>query len=140
VLEIIDGSPYQKGMIRPMIDVDSELWWAGLADGQLLLPRCMHCERFWFPPAPACPACGACHFTWIPASGRGSLYSWVVVRRSLDARFDADIPYTVTAVDLEEGPRLFGRLLEGYPAAGLALDAVVYLVSGSPLLGFRPAA
>lgn len=140
MVELVNGAPFQRGHLEPVVDVDSKPWWDGLAEGRLLLPRCLNCGRYWFPPSPTCPACGADHFEWASASGRGSLYSWVVVRRALHPAFADDVPYTVVAVDLDEGPRVLGRLLVGQPEAGAQLEAVIFLVEGTPLLGFRPAA
>ena len=42
--------------------------------------------------------------------GRGTVYSWVGVRRALDPAFADDGPYTVAAVDLDEGARIIARL------------------------------
>ena len=57
---------------------------------------------------------------------------------ALDPAFVDDVPYTVAAVDLEEGPRVIGRLLDGGGAAGLAVTAEIYRAQGQALLGFAP--
>ncbi|HVW32291.1 MAG TPA: OB-fold domain-containing protein, partial [Acidimicrobiia bacterium] len=112
-------TPAHRGLIPPDIDADSAWWWEALDRGRLLLPRCPACERCFFPPLPACPHCGSARITAIPAGGRGAVYSWVVVHIALDPAFAGDIPYTVVAVDLDEGVRVFGRLHgEVAPAAG----------------------
>jgi uncharacterized OB-fold protein len=61
----------------------------------------------------------------------------VVIHRALHPAFAGDVPYTVAAVDLDEGARVFGRLLEGEAEAGAAVEAVVYRVEQQALLGFR---
>jgi len=38
------------------------------------------------------------------------VYSWVGVRRALTPGLEAEVPYTIAAVDLAEGARVFGRL------------------------------
>jgi hypothetical protein len=67
------------------------------------------------------------------------VYSWVTVHRALDPVFGDDVPYTVLAVDLDEGPRIFGRLCgNASPEAGQRVLAVIYAVEGQPLVGFGP--
>jgi uncharacterized OB-fold protein len=132
---------HQLGLIAPTIDADSAPWWDALDEKRLLLPRCKACGRYWFPPTPGCPHCGATQHELVEASGRGSLYSWVVVQRALHPAFINDVPYTIALVDLEEGPRVFGRLFGVASSTGLAaempLRAVVYEVQDRSLLGFE---
>jgi uncharacterized OB-fold protein len=127
----------QHGFLSPPLDEDSRPWWQALAEGRLILPRCLSCGRCWFPPSPGCPNCGGERFEWIAASGRGSIYSWVVIGRALHRAFEADVPYTIVAVDLDEGARIFGRLSrDAEPAAGARVRAEIYKVEGQALLGF----
>ncbi len=129
----------QVGFVRPEIEVGSEWWWDALADGRLMLPRCANCGRCSFPPMPSCPHCAGTAFERIDASGRGSVYSWVVARYALDPAFSADVPYALVVVDLEEGARAVGRLFGEFIRirAGSEVKAVRYAVQGSTLLGFE---
>ncbi|HZV48499.1 MAG TPA: Zn-ribbon domain-containing OB-fold protein [Candidatus Dormibacteraeota bacterium] len=129
----------QHGFIAPELDEDSRAWWEALAEHRLLLPRCRDCERTWFPPTPGCPHCGGTSVELVESSGRGRVYSWVVVNRALAPAFTADVPYTILAVDLEEGARMFGRLVGGRGealAAGAEVRAEFYEVEGRVLVGF----
>jgi len=94
----------------PDVDADSAPSWAALRAGRVALQRCTACGRVRFPPMPGCPHCGATGFEEVEASGGGTVYSWVRVHRTADERFAADVPYTIAAVDLDEGCRMFGRL------------------------------
>ncbi len=126
------------GCLGPQLDADSEPWWRALAGRRLLLPRCNDCGQVWFPPTPSCPRCGAAAVELVGASGRGHVYSWVVVNRALSPAFAGDAPYTILAVDLDEGARIFGRLLgDGEVTAGAPVRADFYEVAGRTLLGFR---
>ena len=50
--------------------------------GELRIPRCEACHRFaWYPPE-RCPACAG-SLAWEATSGRGTVYSFAVVRRPL---------------------------------------------------------
>lgn len=123
----------------PDPDVDDAFWWEALRNGQLLLPQCDDCSRTWMRPSPGCPFCGSLRSHTIKAAGNGRVYSWVVVHRALDPAFIADVPYTVLAVTLDEGARLFGQLLDGGPVAnGMEVRAVIYQANGHPLVGFAP--
>jgi uncharacterized OB-fold protein len=122
----------------PEADVESAWWWESLQRDGFLLPRCRSCKAFSFPPMPACPRCGGSRFDRVAASGRGRLYSWVVVHMALHPAFQAETPYTIVAVDLDEGVRIFGRLREGgTPTDGASVRAVTYDANGVTLLGFE---
>jgi uncharacterized protein len=54
---------------------------------------------------------------WTKVSGRGKVYSFVVYRRSYHPGFEADLPYVVALVQLEEGPRLIGNIISCDPAS-----------------------
>jgi uncharacterized OB-fold protein len=129
----------QKGFVRPNTDRDSEPWWAHVAAGRLMLPRCNKCGRRWFPPTPGCPHCGSPEVELAPADPHGTVYSWVVINRALNPAFVEDAPYTIVAVDLKDGARMFGRLfMEGGTIVdGLPVIAEIYAVNGNHLVGFR---
>ena len=70
-----------------------------------------HLRRI-FPPRLRCPHCGDTATEWVAASGRGTLYSYVVVHQRLHPAFDASLPYAVGLVQLAEGPRMLAMLIE----------------------------
>jgi uncharacterized OB-fold protein len=89
--------------------VSADEWWQQVAERRLTVLECPSCHGRWLPWSPACPHCGeAATPAVIEASGRGRLYSWVGVHRSFS--HPDDVPFTVAAVQLEEGPQLYGRL------------------------------
>jgi uncharacterized OB-fold protein len=118
-------------------DADSAWWWEALDEKRLLLPRCRACGRCFFPPISSCPHCGRPDPERVEASGRGTVYSWVVVHISLDPEFAHEVPYAIVAVDLEEGARMFGRLLGGEAAAGAAVRFAPFHRGGATLPGFE---
>jgi uncharacterized OB-fold protein len=127
------------GVLPPLTDRDSDAWWESLAAGQLTLPHCPSCGATWFPATPGCPECGESHVDFIVSGGHGRLYSWVVVNRALNPAFAHDVPYTIVAVDLDEGARMVGRLRTDDDAplrAGESLDAQIYTAGGQALVGF----
>ena len=119
-------------------DADSAWWWEALDEERLLLPRCSVCGRCFFPPISSCPHCGAPDPEQADASGRGTIYSWVVVHRALDPAFADNVPYVIVAVHLEEGARMFGRLLgDGRPSAAAVVRFTPFRRGGVTLPGFE---
>src|SRR3954454_17614959 len=67
----------------PLPDLDDPLtkeFFAGAARNELLIPRCVHCDRWVWYPQETCPACDGA-LAWTETSGRGRLFSWAVVHR-----------------------------------------------------------
>ncbi|MFQ5514961.1 MAG: Zn-ribbon domain-containing OB-fold protein [Myxococcota bacterium] len=104
-------------------------FWRAAARGELVLPHCAACRRIaWYPPE-RCPACGHPTLEWKPVSGRGSVYSWAVVRHAFLPAFREQIPYVTGLVSLDEDPsvRLVTRFVECNPETlvpELAVEAV----------------
>ena len=81
-------------------------FWAAAARGELVIPRCADCGAWnWYPPE-RCRACESSELAWTPVSGRGTLFSWSVVRRALVKPFAAQVPYATGLVALEEDPKV----------------------------------
>lgn len=115
-----------NGLPRPRADLDSEPFWAGCREGRLLIPRCGDCGAARWPPGPMCPACQSQETAWEPASGRGTVYSWVVVTHPVDEALIDQVPYAVGLIELEEGVRLVGNVAGIDPSdivAGLPVTA-----------------
>lgn len=103
----------------PLPDVDDPLvapFFAGAARGELVVPRCDACARLvWYPEA-RCPVCDG-SLSWTPVSGRGTLFTWVVVRRAFLPAFEDKVPFVTGLVALDEDPevRIVGYV-DGDPA------------------------
>lgn len=94
----------------PQIDPDHAEWWAGLRRHELLVQECPRCRELLFPPQPVCPSCRSLERGWRRSSGRGSVYSWVVVRRASHPWFADKVPFPVVLVEMEEGFRVVGSI------------------------------
>lgn len=111
----------------------------GLAGGRLTLQRCGACGHARYPVAPACPRCGATAATWDMLTGAGAVHSWIRYRKSYLAEFDPLMPYVVACVQLDDGPRMFGRLAgaQGDPRTGDRVRMIVErLPSGDHTVAF----
>jgi uncharacterized OB-fold protein len=67
-----------------------------------------------------CPACGSRIVEWFTASGRATLYSYVINHRPAPG-FEDDAPYAIAVVELDEGPRMMTSIV-GLPATPEALQ------------------
>src|SRR5512143_1661979 len=94
-------------------DDDAGPFWSGTARGELLVETCAACGRRRLPPRPMCPACRSVQSKWVPLSGRGKIWSFVVAHPPLLPAYQNLAPYNVITVALEEDPglRLVGNLV-----------------------------
>lgn len=93
---------------RPAITEDIAFWFEGARRHQLLIQRCADCGTLRHPPLPACPSCRSFEWDTVEASGRGEIYSFVVVHYPQVPAFD--YPLAIGLVALEEGTRLVADL------------------------------
>jgi uncharacterized OB-fold protein len=84
----------------------SQPYWDGARAGKLLFQQCRACGHNWHPPMPLCPACHSNDVEWRAAAGRGSVYTYTVVRHPTHPAFADLVPYVVAVVELDEGPRI----------------------------------
>jgi hypothetical protein len=100
----------EKPLPRPT--EDSAPYWEAAQHGELRMQRCRDCGHVRFPPALLCGRCLSAEHEWTKLSGRGTVFSWIVVYQSQHPAFNADTPYNVTIVELEEGPRLHTHIVD----------------------------
>lgn len=104
----------------PVPDEQSAPFWKAAAEHVLTAARCSHCRMLCLPPDVVCPHCRstAPDFRFEPVSGRGVVRAWTVVRQSFLPGFDADLPFVLVDVELDDQAelRLIGRLTDGVDA------------------------
>ncbi len=91
--------------------------WDGTSRKELLIQRCNACGAFRHPPSPICQNCLSDQHEWVPASGRGSVYTFAVVRQALGRGWEEKVPYVVAVIELEEGPRFLSNVVNVDPDA-----------------------
>lgn len=92
----------------PQPDRDTAPFWEAQNRHELRFQRCTRCQTIRYRVSPLCPACHSFDHEWVLSSGRGTVYSYTVVRRQTHPAFPA--PYTVALVEMEEGPRVAARV------------------------------
>jgi uncharacterized protein len=106
----------------PIPTPETQPYWDGAAAGELRIQRCLDCGEAYFYPRPLCPSCGSGNVEWFTASGRATLYSYVINHRPAPG-FEADAPYAIAVVQLAEGPRMMTNLVGVAPTPeALQLD------------------
>jgi len=57
-----------------------------------------------------CPACGSERTDWVESSGRGTVYTWVIVTHAVHPVIADQVPYVVAVIELPEGIRVVGNV------------------------------
>jgi hypothetical protein len=104
----------EKGWLLPNLnDPLTNEFWLGCARGELLVQTCGACGARRMPPRPMCPHCRSIESAWVPTSGRGRIWSFVVPHPPLLPAFAEVAPYNSIVVELDEDPaiRFVGNLV-----------------------------
>jgi uncharacterized OB-fold protein len=120
----------------PEPNPETKRFWEAAAQDQLLIKKCGACGEVHYYPRALCPFCGSDRTDWQPASGRGTVYSWSVMRR-------AETPYAIAYVTLDEGVTMMTNIVD-CDLDGIRIGQAVRVVfkpteGGPPLPAFTPA-
>jgi len=118
-------SEYTKPLPRP--NKLSQPYWDGAKQHELRLQRCSDCGAWRFPPSERCAKCLGKNYEGTAASGRGRVWSWIVMWQRYFPAFEPEIPYNIAYVELDEGPRLMTNLV-GIDGAAIYCDMPVEAV------------
>lgn len=99
--------PMKRFVPRPT--PETQHFWDGTKDGELRLQRCDECDNVYFPPRPFCPKCACRDVSVFAASGKATLWSYVIHHRPMPG---FKPPYSIAVVQLEEGPRMMTNIVE----------------------------
>jgi uncharacterized OB-fold protein len=106
-------SGYSKPL--PVVDKQTKPFWDAAKRHELCLPRCLECGRARSELERWCPYCGSQNSKWAKMSGRGTIWSHCDFHKAYFKGFEADLPYNVAVVELEEGPKLFTNIVQAKP-------------------------
>jgi uncharacterized protein len=101
-------------VLRPRVNRDTEFFWEGTRKGELRIQKCGACGVLRHPPGPMCPHCLATEPTYVISEGRGTIYSFVVHRHPPVP--GKELPILLVLVQLDDGVRMVGELLDAEPA------------------------
>ncbi len=94
----------------PVVDPDSKAFWDAVQNQELVFQKCGDCGRLRHPPRPVCPKCRSLNIEWEPSSGKGTIYSKTIYRKSPHPGMKA--PFTVVLVELDEGLKLISNMVD----------------------------
>jgi len=129
--EAVPGERPPKPRPAPVPEPEAEPYWAAARDGRLVVQQCQACGHRQLYPRQHCLVCRG-EVTYIEASGRGTVYSFTVIRQNYSRPFRDWVPYVVALVDLEEGPRVMTNVVGCDPGdvqVGMAVRARFEVVS-----------
>lgn len=112
----------------PAVYPETKAFWDAAAAGRLLIKKCSSCGEAYFYPRPLCPFCFSERTEWLPTSGRGTIYSYSIMRK-------APVPYAIAYVTLAEGPTMMTNIVDcAFEAIriGLAVKLVFKPTDGGP--------
>ncbi len=101
------------------------------------LLRCADCGHLDVAPRSLCPACLGERLEPLAGSGRGRLVAFTAIRRPPKG-VPIEGPYVVAVAQLDDGPRLTGRIAGALPADPIGRElAIVGASHGAALFGFE---
>ena len=111
----VGAAPGAESFLLPLGDEESDGFWEGTAAGELRVQSCSACATLRFPPRVMCPVCQSTERSWVPVSGHGTIWSFVVVHPPVLPAYAPYAPFPVVTVTLAERPslRMVGNLVTG---------------------------
>ena len=86
--------------VIPQPDEVSSPYWEAARHHELKIQRCGSCSAYQHPPAADCQYCRGTDMRWTQISGRGTVYTFIIVHRLMVPGFDE--PYVVAQIRPEE--------------------------------------
>lgn len=99
----------------PVVNPWAKPFWEAAREGRLVIQQCSDCGKTIFYPRIACPDCFSDHVAWVEASGKGSIYTFTVVKNNAPSAFIQDIPYVVAVIRLDEGVQMLSNVVDCDP-------------------------
>lgn len=128
----------------PAVSPVGRIFWAACAGRRFSLPSCSGCGRLRWYLLPTCRHCHRAGYGWKDLSGNATLFSYSIVHRAFDPRFEGKLPYLVAFVlpveDVEV--RFTTQIVDCEPdelQIGMPMQVAFTEVDGVIMPFFRPA-
>lgn len=89
---------------------DTEPFWEATRDGRLTYQVCRRCGGIVFYPRGHCTHCTSLELDLRTSGGRGTIYTFTVIRQHGHPFFRGRVPYVVAFIDLDEGFRMLAEV------------------------------
>ena len=90
---------------------DTAEYWQACNRHELLYQRCNSCSHVQFYPRRICTVCQSNDLGWHRSAQKGTIHSFTVVHRTANRAFDADVPFVLALIDLDEGFRMMTNVI-----------------------------
>ena len=94
---------------------DSQPFWEATKNHELKYQKCNACGNVVFYPRRHCTKCGSADLAWHTSAGRGTVYTFSIVKQNRSPMFADLVPYVLAYVDLEEGFRIMTNIVGTEP-------------------------
>jgi len=126
-----------RRVFPPPVTPETQRFWDAASKEKLLYGWCNACKEPHYFPRSLCPFCFSDNVEWKEASGRATLYTYSIMRRTQGE------PYVIAYVTLAEGPTILTNIVDS-DLDRIVIDAKVELVfkeseGGPPVPFFRVA-
>ncbi|RJG00669.1 Zn-ribbon domain-containing OB-fold protein [Noviherbaspirillum sedimenti] len=129
----------ENGRPLPLVAPISQPFFDAAREQKLLLQKCPR-DGFFFYPRSHCPHCLKTDWSWQPARASGKVYSFTIERMGQDPSQRARIPFVIAVVDLDEGVRIIGNIVDCAHEdvrVSMAVNVCFEIIDNMPLTCFR---
>ncbi len=95
-------------------EVNSASFYQFLTEKKLMASRCKKCQALYLPPHPICTKCHGSDMEWVEMKGNGKLAAFTAIAVgttcTIEEGHDRNNPYVAGIVELDEGPKISGRI------------------------------
>lgn len=117
------AAPPKPLRMKAPLGHDNGWWWEeGIKADKLLIQKCSDCGELRHPPRPMCPHCHSVKFEGHESTGKGTVYSFVVMHYPKFPGYE--YPFACALIDLEEGTRILSNVM-GCPASEVKIGMKV---------------
>ncbi len=104
---------FTEDMLLPEPNRDNEEFWAGCTAHRLVIQRCARCGTYRHLPVPVCSECTSFEWEWVESSGRGEIFSYIIVPHGVHPATLGAVPYNAVIVQLDDcgGVKLTSNLI-----------------------------
>lgn len=130
-----------NGRPLPLVTPTSQPFFDAAREQKLLMQKCPR-DGFFFYPRSHCPHCLQTDWSWLPAQTGGRIHAFTIERLGQDPGQRARVPFVIAVVDLDDGPRMIGNVIDCRPEdirIGMPVQVCFEIVENMPLTCFKPA-
>jgi uncharacterized OB-fold protein len=117
-------------------------FWKSVEEKKMQLPFCTACKNYFYYPRPFCPKCWSTQVEFRPASGKGKIWTYTVVRvaHGIPSPWHEKVPFVIAIVELAEGPHMMGNIVDcdvETVRSGVPVDLTYIEIGGRTLPAFH---